>query len=108
MRRLLFTVFCICLLSAAAFAQSSPSTGGLVVFETFGLGAGAAGTTAGVLPGIISTQTVLYATVNGRLARNLGVAIVNPQSTATNVSLTLRNGVDGAVISTKVVPLGAH
>src|SRR5207237_10044435 len=79
MRRLLFTVLCVCLLSTAAFAQNSPSTGGLVVFETFGFGV----TQAGVLPGVVTTQTVLFATVSGRLSRNLGVAIVNPGSTAT-------------------------
>jgi ABC-type proline/glycine betaine transport system substrate-binding protein len=44
MRSLLFTILCFCLLSTAAFPQTSPSTGGLVVFETFGLGAGTAAT----------------------------------------------------------------
>ena len=107
-RLLLFTVLYVCLLSTAAFAQTSPSTGGLVVFETFGFGAGTAATEAGVLPGVVSTQTVLYATVSGRLNRNLGVAIVNPGSTAANVTLTLRNGVDGTIISAKVIPVGAR
>jgi hypothetical protein len=108
MRRLLLTLFCVCLLSTAVFAQSSPSTGGLVVFETFGLGVGEAATQAGVLPGNMTTQTVLFATADARLSRNLGVAIVNPGSTPTAVTLTLRRGGDGTTSSVKVITVGAR
>ena len=108
MRRLLFTILCVCLLSTAAFSQTSPSTGGLVVFETFGLGAGTAATQAGVLPGNMTTQTVLFAAADARLSRNLGLAIVNPGSAPTNVTLTLRRGGDGTTSSVKTITIGAH
>jgi hypothetical protein len=107
-RLLLLTVFCVCLVSTGAFAQSSPTTGGLVVFETFGLGVGTAATQAGVLPGVITTQTVLFATAGARLSRNLGLAIVNPGGTPTNVTMTLRRGGDGTTSSVKVVTVGAR
>ena len=108
MRILLFTAFCVCLLSTMALAQSSPSSGGLVVFETFGLGAGTAATQAGVLPGNMTTETVLFATAGARLSRNLGLAIVNPGSTPTNVTMTLRRGSDGTTSSVKVITVGAR
>src|SRR3990172_6339215 len=101
-------LFCVCLLSTAAFAQTSPSTGGLVFFETFGLGVGTAATQAGVLPGVMTTRTVLFATSSARLSRNLGLAIVNPGSTATNVTMTLRRGGDGTTSSVKVITVGAR
>jgi hypothetical protein len=108
MRILLFTAFCVCLLSTMALAQSSPSSGGLVVFETFGLGVGTAATQAGVLPGNMTTETVLFATAGARLSRNLGLAIVNPGSTPTNVTMTLRRGGDGTTSSVKVITVGAR
>jgi hypothetical protein len=108
MRRLLFTVLSVCLLSAGAFAQTSGSPGGLVVFETFGLGVGTAATQAGVLPGVMTTRTVLFATAGARLSRNLGLAVVNPGSTATNVTMTLRRGGDGTTSAVKVITVGAR
>src|SRR5213593_1467342 len=108
MRKLQLTLFCVCLLSTAAFAQTSPSKGGLVVFETFGVGVGTAARQAGVLPGNMTTQTVLFAPGDARLSHNLGVAIVNPGGTATNVTMTLRRGVDGTISSVKVITVGAR
>ena len=67
MRRFLFTVLSVCLLSTGVFAQTSGSPGGLVVFETFGFGVGTAATQAGVLPGVMITQTVLFAAADARL-----------------------------------------
>jgi hypothetical protein len=108
MRRFLFTVLSLCLLSAGAFAQTAGSPGGLVVFETFGSGVGTDATQAAVLPGLMRTRTVLFATSDARLSRNLGVAIVNPGSTATNVTMTLRRGGDGTTSSVKVITVGAR
>src|SRR2546427_11046854 len=56
----------------------------------------------------MTTKTVLFATSSARLSRNLGVAIVNPGSTATNVTLTLRRGGDGTTSSVKVITVGAR
>jgi hypothetical protein len=79
-----------------------------VVFETFGFGVGTAATQAGVLPGVMTTQTVLFATSDARLSRNLGLAIVNPGSTVTNVTMTLRRGGDGTTSSVKLITVGAR
>src|SRR5436190_12769343 len=103
MRRLFVLLCCFCLLSTAAFAQTSGSAGGLVVFETFGMGVGTDATQAGVLAGAMTTQTVLFATSSVRLSRNLGVAIVNPGSTAATVTMKLRRGGDGTMSSVKTV-----
>jgi hypothetical protein len=108
MRRLLFIVLSVCFLSTGVLAQTSGSPGGLVVFETYGFGVGTAATQAGVLPGVMTTQTVLFATSDARLSRNLGLAIVNPGSTATNVTMTLRRGGDGTTSSVKIITIGAH
>ena len=108
MRRFWFTVLLVCLLSTGVFAQTSGSPGGLVVFETFGYGVGTAATQAGVLPGVMTTRTVLFATAAARLSRNLGLAIVNPGSTTANVTMTLRRGGDGTTSSVKVITVGAH
>jgi hypothetical protein len=56
----------------------------------------------------MTTRTVLFATAGVRLSRNLGVAIVNPGSAATNVTLTLRRGGDGSTSSVKVIAIGSH
>jgi len=108
MRRFLFTVLSVCLLSTGVFAQTSGSPGGLVVFETFGFGVGTAATQAGVLPGVMITQTVLFAAADARLSRNLGLAVVNPGSTAANVTMTLCRGGDGTTSSVKVITVGAR
>jgi ice-binding like protein/Big-like domain-containing protein len=106
--RLFFTVLCVCLLSMDAFAQTSGSPGGLVVFETFGSALAADTTQAGVLPGVMTTQTVLFASSSARLSRNLGVAIVNPSGTAASMTMTLRRGGDGTISSVKTIKVGAR
>ncbi len=108
MRRFLFSLLCVCLLSTGAFAQTSGSPGGLVVFETFGSGQAADSTQAVVLAGVMTTHIVLFATANPRLARNIGLAIVNPGSTTATVTLTLRRGTDGVTISSKAILIGAR
>ncbi len=50
----------------------------LMVFETFGEHHGGQTTQAGVLPSAMTTHAVLFVNANGRLSRNVGVAIANP------------------------------
>jgi hypothetical protein len=80
-------------------AGSSGTTTGLVVFETFGLRGEGGTTQAGVLPPDLTTNAILFVDSSGRLSKNLGVAIVNPNSTNVNVTMTLRKG-DGSVAGT--------
>jgi len=95
-------------LSTGALAQTSGSPGGLVVFETFGSGLADDTTQAGVLAGVMTTQTVLFASSSARLSRNLGVAIVNPGGTAASMTMTLRRGGDGTISSVKTIKVGAR
>ena len=81
---------------------------GLVAFESFGLRNGFGVTSqAGVLPADLTTNAILFVDTSGRLAKNLGVAIVNPNSSNVNVTLTLRN-VTGSVLSTTIVNVPSH
>src|SRR5262249_20669212 len=72
----------------------TPTTGGarLVVFETLGWRRGGdAGTPqAAVLPPGLTTNAVMFVDYKGRVSKNLGVAIVNPNMSNANVSLMLR------------------
>lgn len=90
-------------------ATTSGTTTGLVVFETFGLrGHGDAGTPqAGVLPPDLTTNAVLFVDNSGRLSKNLGVAIVNPNASNANVALTLRKN-DGTQLATTTVNVPSH
>jgi len=84
----------------AVITPLSATTSGVVAFETFGFSRGAAETTqAGVLPSGLTTNSVIFVSASSRLSRNVGVAIVNPQNTSVNVTLTLR-GDDGTQFST--------
>src|SRR5438093_864389 len=75
-------------------ATTSGTATGLVVFETFGMrGGGPNGTTqAGVLPPDLTTNSLLFVDSSGRLSKNLGVAIVNPNNVSVPVTLTLKKG----------------
>ena len=91
-------------------ATTSGTTTGLVVFETFGMrsSVGNAGATqAGVLPPDLTTNAILFVDSSGRLSKNLGVAIVNPNSSNVNVALTLRKN-DGAQLGTTTVTVPSH
>ncbi len=81
---------------------TSANTSGLVVFETFGERRGPDTTQAGVLPSEMTTNATIFVSTNGRLSRNLGVAIANPGSTDANVTLKLHKG-DGTVIGMKTI-----
>src|SRR2546423_12336352 len=81
---------------------------GLVVFETFGLRGGPSGTTqAGVLPPDLTTNSILFVDRSGRLSKNLGVAIVNPNGSDATVSLTLRKN-DGTQLATSSLTVPSH
>src|SRR5947207_6413329 len=71
-------------------ATTGGTTSGLVVFETFGLRGNDGTSQAGVLPPDLTTNAVLFVDSSGRLSKNLGVALVNPNSTNVNVTMTLR------------------
>ena len=86
------------------WALITPSTvpaTGLVVFETFGArsSAGDSSTTqAGVLPPDLTTNALLFVDASGRLSKNVGVAIVNPNASSVTVTLTLRKS-DGSILA---------
>ncbi len=91
-------------------ATTGGTTTGLVVFETFGLRSneGNSGTSqAGVLPPDLTTNAILFVDSNGRLSKNLGVAIVNPNSSNVNVTMTLRNSA-GTQLGTATVSVPSH
>ncbi|MFI5175584.1 MAG: hypothetical protein ACHQKY_12045 [Terriglobia bacterium] len=90
------------------YAVVTPSTtpSGLVVFETFGEREGSATTQAGVLPANMTTDALIFVRSNGRLSRNLGVAITNPGSTDAHITLTLRQA-DGTTVTTKTLTVAA-
>ncbi|HLH32746.1 MAG TPA: hypothetical protein VKY31_16210 [Terriglobia bacterium] len=83
------------------------NTTGLAVFETFGLREGGATTQAGVLPPDLTTNAMLFVDSDGQLSKNLGVAIVNPNSTNVNVSLTLKKS-DGTSAATGTLNVPSH
>lgn len=94
----------------AVITPATTSGTGLVVFETFGLrgNEGNAGALqAGVLPADLTTNAILFVDSSGRLSKNLGVAIVNPNSANVNVSMTLRAD-DGTRLATKTVNVLSH
>src|SRR5206468_4062492 len=88
----------------AVITPTGANTSGLVVFETFGERRGADTTQAGVLPTDLTTDAILFVNANGRLSRNLGVAMTNPGSTEANITLKLRRE-DGTVIGMKSITL---
>lgn len=84
----------------AIVTPTSTVTDGLVVFETFGERRGAETTQAGVLPSPMTTRAVLFVNASGRLSRDLGVAIANPDpANAAHITLNLRQD-DGTVLAT--------
>jgi hypothetical protein len=87
-----------------------PTTGGtasMTVFATFGMKHGAEVQQAGILPPGLTTNALMYVVSSGRLSRNLGVALVNPDSSNTNVTMTLRDD-DGTTIGSKTFTVESH
>jgi hypothetical protein len=108
MRRLFVTTVLIVISAVAGFAQSTldvgyavvtPSGGSpnMVVFQTFGFGTGAFSNQAGILPQPLVTNAAMFVSVSDRFSRDVGVAIVNPNTQAVTVTLTLRDE-NGAVL----------
>lgn len=97
----------------AGYAVITPTGGastGLVAFETFGLrghGNNNGTSQAGVLPPGLTGSAILFVESSGRLSKNLGVSIVNPNSSDVNVIMTLRKS-DGTQVTTTSVAVPSH
>lgn len=87
---------------------STNGTKNMVVFETFGLHESVGATQAGVLPPDLTTDAQLFVDYNGELQKNLGVAIVNPNSSPETVTLTLRGSGGNPPLATATVQVPAH
>lgn len=123
MKKIIGVVGLVLLLTFAAFADEdnqiqsgyavvTPSAGAasaLVVFETFGMRGNSDGGTlqAGVLPAGLTTNALLFVDASGRLSKNLGVAIVNPNTSDITVTMTLRQS-DGTQVATIDIPVKSH
>ena len=94
----------------AVVTPSTTSGTGLVVFETFGWRRGGdAGTPqAGVLPPGLTTNAVMFVDSKGKLSKNLGLAMVNPNSSNVNVSMLLRDSNGSQLGATKIVNIPSH
>jgi len=94
----------------AVVTPSTTSGTGLVVFETFGWRRGGdAGTPqAGVLPPGLTTNAVMFVDSKGKLSKNLGLAMVNPNSSNVNVSMLLRDSNGSQLGATKTVNIPSH
>jgi hypothetical protein len=93
----------------SGYAVITPTGGastGLVVFETFGLrgnGADGGASQAGVLPAALTTNTVLFVESSGWLSKNLGIAIVNPNASNANLTITLRKSDGTELVTTSII-----
>ena len=64
--------------------------GELIVFETFGLNQG--GTQiyqAGIIPGDLTTEAMIFVNKSSRLSRDVGFALVNPGAVQAKVTMIL-------------------
>jgi hypothetical protein len=84
----------------AVITPTSAATAGLVVFETFGERHGNDTTQAGVLPSAMTTHAMLFVSTDGRLSKNIGVAIANPGTSDALVTMTLRDDTGGILATT--------
>ena len=87
-----------------------PTTGGggiMTVFATFGMKHGGEAQQAGILPPGLTTNAIMYVASSGRLSRNLGVALVNPHDSNTNITMTLRDD-DGTTLGSKTFTVESH
>jgi len=78
---------------------TSGGSNGLVVFATLGLKHGDETAQSGLLPSALTTNSLVYASTSGKLSRNIGIGIVNPNNAAANLTMTLHDE-DGSVIGT--------
>jgi hypothetical protein len=87
----------------AVITPASP-TADLTVLETFGLKDGTETRQAGFPAPVLVTSATMFVDVNSRLARDVGVALVNPSSGSASVTLTLRRN-DGTIIGTNTITI---
>jgi hypothetical protein len=88
----------------AVITPSAPT--GLVAFETFGEHWRNKTVQAGVLPANLTTDALLVVHTSGRLSRNLGVAIANPNLTTAATTMTLRDE-EGVTVATATIDIPA-
>jgi len=82
--------------------------GELIVFETFGLNQG--GTQiyqAGIIPGDLTTEAMIFVSKSPRLSRDIGLALVNPGASQAKVTMTLRRD-DGIPIGSTFIFIPAR
>jgi hypothetical protein len=96
----------------AGFAIITPlpattSGGSMTVFATFGYKRDGETQPAGILPPGLTTSAVVFVSSSGRLSRNLGVAMVNPDSANADVTMTLLDQ-NGTQLATKLIHVAGH
>src|SRR5262245_62958614 len=96
----------------AGYVVVTPTSGGagLVAFETFGLrggGANGGASQAGVMPPGLTTSAMIFVESSGRLSKNFGIAIVNPNSSDVSVAMTLRKS-DGTQVAATNFMVPSH
>ena len=77
--------------------------GELIVFETFGLNQG--GTQiyqAGIIPGDLTTEAMIFVNKSSRLSRDVGFALVNPGAVQAKVTMILWDD-NGMFVGTKII-----
>ena len=77
--------------------------GELIVFETFGLNQG--GTQiyqAGIIPGDLTTEAMIFVNKSSRLSRDVGFALVNPGAVQAKVTMILWDA-NGIFVGTKII-----
>jgi hypothetical protein len=76
--------------SGYAIITPDPNTTAPISTVTYGtVSGGIVQSQAGIFPGVLTTSAAMFAEVIPGISRNLGVAIVNPYSIASTVTLTL-------------------
>jgi hypothetical protein len=92
----------------AVVTPTGGSATGLQAFTTFGLRGNHGGVSqAGMLPTSLTTSALIFVESSERIAKNLGVAIVNPNSGDLTVAMTLRKS-DGTQLGTATLPVPSH
>src|SRR5215468_2932628 len=61
----------------------------------------------GVMPPGLTTSAMIFVESSGRLSKNLGIAIVNPNGSDVSIAMTLRKS-DGTQVATTSFTVAAH
>lgn len=91
----------------AVVTPLSPDTGKFVVTETFGLKIDSDSMQAGTIASDLTTNATLFVNVSERLARNSGIAFVNPWISDVRITMTVRRE-DGIVLGSKTIFVAGH